>query len=103
MSPRLRLAPLARVRLLAEDAQPVGPAQTGHLSIVTGCVDGDQEGGFVLLPAPGTEDFQGVRYFANSVPRGRTQPGLCSVTRGAFPARGCTVGTIIDNVTMSVC
>jgi hypothetical protein len=91
MSPCPRLAPLACVRLLSKDAQPVSPAQPMHLSIVAGCVDGDQKGGLVLLPAPGTDDFQGVRYSANSVPRRRTHLGLPGASRGWCPTLGFTV------------
>jgi hypothetical protein len=102
MSPGPRLTPLAGVRLPAEHAQPVRPAQSMHFLIVAGYVDGDQEGRLLFLPAARADDFQGVRYSANSVPRGRAQAVLHSAGHRPLPRPGCPIGESRRTVSLSV-
>src|SRR5262245_15099535 len=55
---------LTDVWLVAQDPQPVSPAEPMQLTVVAGNVDSDQQEWLPLLLASGADDFQGVRFSA---------------------------------------
>src|SRR5262245_9431534 len=73
------------VCLLAQDSQPVSPTETMQLTVVAGNVDGDQQEWLLFLLASVADDFQGVRFPANSMPRGRVRGAR--ISRSVAPSQ----------------
>ena len=69
---------LTGVCLLTQDSQPVSPTETMQLTVVAGNVDNDQQEWLLFLLASVADDFQGVRFPANSMPRGRVRAARMS-------------------------
>jgi hypothetical protein len=64
-----------------------------QLTVVAGNVDGDQQEWLLFLLASVADDFQGVRFRANSMPRGRVRAARISrsVAPSQRPLRGRNV------------
>jgi hypothetical protein len=76
---------LTGVCLLAQDSQPVSPTETMQLTVVAGNVNGDQQEWLPFLLASVADDFQGVRFWANSMPRGRVR--AARISRSVAPSQ----------------